>query len=65
MKAEDDIAAGLGPLPLAPEAERRIRARVAVEVERRRGELLEGALYGGFALAAVVWAIAGVLPVTP
>lgn len=47
----------LGPVPLPPEAERRIRARLAQEVERRRAELLEGALYGGFAVAAVAWAL--------
>ena len=56
------LADALGPIALAPAADRRIRARIGVEVERRRAMALEGALHGGFALAAVVWAFLVVLP---
>ncbi len=52
----------LGPIPLSQAAHRRIRLRLSVEVERRRQELVEGAFYGGFALAAVVWAVIAVIP---
>lgn len=45
------------PIPLAPDAERRIRAVVRHEARRVRLALAEAALHGTFALAAVVWAI--------
>jgi hypothetical protein len=59
MNEFDDkhIAEALPPVPLDPPAARRIRVRLGVEVEARRAQLLEGALYGGFALAAVAWAL--------
>lgn len=65
MSELDDkrVAEALGPLPLTPRTARRIGDRLRTEVDARRTMALEGALYGGFALAAVVWAIAVVMPV--
>ncbi|MDP2309890.1 MAG: hypothetical protein Q8P18_27980 [Pseudomonadota bacterium] len=51
----------LDPVPLAPEAERRIRSVIRHEARSARLALAEAALHGGFALAAVVWAVAAVL----
>ena len=59
---EAPSTAPLPPLPLEPDAARRIQARVRREVDARRQELLEGALYGGFALAAVAWTLLILLP---
>ncbi len=50
----------LGPIPLAPDAERRIRAVVRHEARVARLALAEAALHGGFALATVVWAVSAV-----
>ena len=62
LDEEADLVGLLGPIPLSQAAHRRIRLRLSVEVERRRQELVEGAFYGGFALAAVVWAVIAVIP---
>ena len=51
------MAALLAPIPLSEAAGRRIAGRIRREVEARRRELLESALHGGFALAAVAWAL--------
>lgn len=59
---EPQLQALLGPIPLQAAAMPRIRERLGREVERRRQELLEGAVYGGFAFAAVAWAFISVLP---
>jgi hypothetical protein len=48
------------PVPLSPEAERRIRAVVRAEARRVRVTVAEAALHGGFALGAVIWALAAV-----
>lgn len=48
------------PIPLSPDAERRIRAVVRAEARRARLLLAEAALHGGFALGAVVWALGAV-----
>ncbi len=50
----------LEPIPLAPEAERRIRTAIRHEARRARLALAEAALHGTFALGAVVWALAAV-----
>ncbi len=50
----------IDPIPLAPDAERRIRAVVRNEARLARVALAEAALHGGFALGAVVWALAAV-----
>lgn len=50
----------IGPIPLPPAAERRIRAVVRAEARRTRRLAAEAALHGGFALGAVVWALAAV-----
>lgn len=54
---DDLVRRELADLPLAPDAQRRMRVRLGREVEARRLELLEGALHGGFALAAVAWTL--------
>lgn len=54
---DDLVTRHLGELPLEPAASRRLRVRLGAEVEARRLELLEGALHGGFAVAAVVWTV--------
>lgn len=46
----------LQPLPLAPDAERRIRGVVRHEARAARLAAAELALHGGFALAATIWA---------
>ncbi len=51
------IRGAFSPIPLSDAASRRIRPRIAVEVDRRRIALLDGALHGGFALAAVAWTL--------
>jgi hypothetical protein len=51
----------LHPIPLRPEAERRIRGVVRAEARRARVALAEAALHGGFAVGAVIWALAAVL----
>jgi hypothetical protein len=51
----------LDPVPLRPEAERRIRAAVRAEARRVRVSLAEAALHGGFAIGAVAWALSAVL----
>lgn len=51
----------LNPIPLRPEAERRIRGVVRAEARRARLALAEAALHGTFAVGAVVWALAAVL----
>lgn len=50
----------MDPIPLSPEADRRIRAVVRNEARRARLALAEAALHGGFAFAAVVWALSAV-----
>lgn len=44
--------------PLAPEVTLRIRQRVREEARRVRVSLAEAALHTGFAVGAVVWAMA-------
>lgn len=59
----DDIAAAASlreALPLPPEARVRLRARVREEARRVRVGLAEASLHAGFALGAVVWAVAAV-----
>ena len=51
----------LEPIPLAPDAERRIRAVVRHEARRARLAMAEAALHGAFALGAVLWALAAVV----
>jgi hypothetical protein len=43
------------PIPLRPDAERRIRAVVRHEARLARLALAEAALHGGFSIAAIVW----------
>ena len=50
----------LEPIPLSPDADRRIRAAVRTEARRVRLALAEAALHGTFALGAVIWALAAV-----
>ena len=47
-------------VPLAPEARVRLRARVREEARRMRVGLAEVGLHAGFALGAMVWAVAAV-----
>jgi len=54
---DDLVLPELADLPLPPDAQRRMRVRLGREVDARRLELLEGALHGGFALAAVAWTL--------
>lgn len=54
---DDVVRTDLADLPLSADAQRRMRVRLGREVEARRLELLEGALHGGFALAAVAWTL--------
>ncbi len=54
---DDLVRRDLTEIPLSADAQRRLRVRLGREVEARRLELLEGALHGGFALAAVAWTI--------
>lgn len=58
--SDPSLRAALPPLPLRPEAEPRIRAVVRAEARRARVALAEAALHGGFALGAVIWALAAV-----
>ena len=51
------MARHLGELPLDPQAARRVRGRLGAEVEARRLEVIEGALHGGFAIAALAWTL--------
>lgn len=51
----------LEPIPLRAAAEVRIRAVVRQEARRTRLALAEAALHGGFALGAIVWALAAVM----
>lgn len=48
------------PIPLSPQADRRIRGVVRDEARRARLAVAEVALHGGFAFAAVVWALSAV-----
>lgn len=48
------------PIPLSPEANRRIRRVVRHEARRTRMALAEAALHGGFALGTAVWALMAV-----
>ncbi|MFZ5482365.1 MAG: hypothetical protein ACOZNI_36725 [Myxococcota bacterium] len=50
----------IDPIPLRPDAERRVREVVRHEARLARLPLAEAALHGGFALGAVVWALAAV-----
>lgn len=50
----------IDPIPLSPEADRRIRAVVRAEARRARLALAEAALHGTFALGAVLWAVTAV-----
>lgn len=54
---DDEIAGLLAPIPLEVNAERRIRTRVLDDVAARRLAMLDAGLHGGFAMAAVAWAI--------
>ena len=55
---QDGLLAGaLTPVPLTDDGARRIRVRLGTEVEARRAALLDGALHGGFAVAAVAWTL--------
>ncbi len=54
---DDHVARHLGELPLDPQAARRVRGRLGAEVEARRLEVIEGALHGGFAIAALAWTL--------
>jgi hypothetical protein len=59
----DDIEAAAAlreAWPLSPEARVRLRARVREEARRVRVGLAEASLHAGFALGAVVWAVAAV-----
>lgn len=51
----------IDPIPLPPEAERRIRAVLRAEARRVRLAGAEAAVHGGFALGAVLWALLVVL----
>ncbi len=51
----------LEPIPLAPDAERRIRGVIRHEARRARLAMAEAALHGTFALGAVLWALAAVV----
>lgn len=53
-----DPALELPPRPLSPQSTFRIRQRVRDEARRLRVSIAEAALHGGFALGAVVWAVA-------
>ncbi len=56
---DEALRALLGPLPLADEARVRRVVRRALVAERAR--LLEGVVYGGFALATVAWTFGAVV----
>ena len=51
----------LASRPMSPESTLRIRQRVRNEARRLRVSLAEAALHGGFAVGAVVWAVAAAL----
>lgn len=48
----------IDPIPLSPAAERRIRSVVRHEARRARLAAAEAVVHGGFALGAVLWALA-------
>ncbi|MES2640640.1 MAG: hypothetical protein V4850_14190 [Myxococcota bacterium] len=51
------ITEALRPVPLEADTAARIRARLGVEVAKRRARVLDSALHAGFAVAAVAWAV--------
>lgn len=60
VNTDPALRQALAPLPLRPDADRRIRAAVRAEARRARVALAEAALHGGFALGAVLWALSAV-----
>lgn len=57
----EEPALALPARPMSPSTTLRIRQRVRDEARRMRVSLAEAALHGGFALGAVVWAVAAAL----